>query len=179
MIATRQRSYASGSEGTVVWARDMAVAVAGRHKPRCFHSGGLDKPQCAASVSLLLPAGFSDDMAAANRSRAVSASVDLTDCLQRAGIQTAVEPTNPADEKSGPSRTAVKFSKLKLYALAPDGTDMTPYYDFGPHVVSWTRPLKISVKGGGPVASLMSDALGVKAVADGVGVVFSQAVGYM
>lgn len=148
-----------------MWARDT-IGGRGPHKLHC-------------TALLLLPAGFSDDMAAANRTRAVSASVDLTDCLQRAGVQTAVEPSNPADEKSGPSRAAVKFSQLKLYALAPDGTDMTPYYDFGPHVVSWTRPLKISAKGSSPVASLMSDALGVKAVADGVGVVFSQAVGYM
>lgn len=119
--------------------------------------------------------GFSDDMNMANKTRAVSASIDLTDCLQRAGIKTAVEPSNPADAKSGPRKTAVKTSQLKLYALAPDGTDMTSSFDFGKTVISWTRPLKL--KRGGPAG----EGISVKTASDepDLGVIFTQAVGYV
>lgn len=145
---------------------------------KAIGAGGIDpdevraRPDFCGSVE-----GFADDMGMANRTRAVSASVDLTDCLQRAGIKTAVEPANPSDNKSAPRQAAVKLAQLKLYALAPDGTDMTEWFKFGDHVISWTRPLK--VKQGAGISSATKDGLGVSSVDADDTVVFSQAVGYL
>jgi hypothetical protein len=120
--------------------------------------------------------GFSDDMGMMRETRAVSASVDLTDCLQRAGLKTAVEPSNPTDSKSGPRHPAVKVAQLKLYALAPDGTDMTKSFDFGDHVISWTRPVKMRRSGNSGVPS---EELVVKSLGEDVEIVFSHVVGYV
>jgi hypothetical protein len=129
------------------------------------------RPDLCGSVE-----GFSDDMGVMSKTRAVSASVDLTDCLQRAGLKTAVEPSSPADTKSGPRHPAVKLAQLKLYALAPDGTDMTKNFDFGDYVISWTRPVKMrrSADSGVP-----SEELVVKSLGEDVEIVFSHAVGYV
>lgn len=120
--------------------------------------------------------GFSDDMSMADKTRAVSAAVDVTDCLQRAGIKTAVAPANAADSKSGPSEPAVKVSQLKFLALAPDGTDMTKTFKFGNAVISWTKPLKLRIGGAAGVAS---EELMVKSAGNEREVVFSQVLGYI
>jgi hypothetical protein len=120
--------------------------------------------------------GFSDDMSTADKARAVSAAVDLTDCLQRAGVKTAVSPANPADGKSGPAQPAVKVSQLKFLALAPDGTDMTKSFKFGNAVISWTKPLQLRIGGSAGVAS---EELMVKAAGNEKEVVFSQVLGYV
>lgn len=122
--------------------------------------------------------GFSDDAHMANVTGAVSAAVDLTDCLQRAGVQTAVDPKDPADSKSAPKHAAVKVSQLKLYALAPDGTDLTPKFDFGQAVISWTRPLQLRRSASASDAEVSSGELVVKSVGNGADeTVFAQAVG--
>lgn len=120
--------------------------------------------------------GFSDDLHMANMTAA--AAVDLTDCLQRAGINTAVEALNPTDSNSRPKHAAVKLSQLKLYALAPDGTDMTSSFDFGETLVSWTKPLKLRRSA---TAQVSNGELVVTAAtkANDVDIVFSQAVGYL
>lgn len=90
--------------------------------------------------------GFKDDWDVPHMAKMrVSAAVDLTDCMQRAGLTTAIAPKDPARPKMGPARPAVKLAQLKLYAVAPDGTDLSPLFDFGKQSISWTLPLDVRV----------------------------------
>lgn len=124
--------------------------------------------------------GFSDDVMMAEKSRPVSASVDVTDCLQRAGVKTAVEPKDAADASSGPRQAAVQLSQLQLYALAPDGTDMTKSFDFGHTGISWTRPVKTqrNAPAGAQSRNMVITTVGALQT-DAQDVVFSQALGYL
>lgn len=132
--------------------------------------------------------GFSDDEGAGQLSKVrVNAAVDLTDCLQRAGFDTAVAPKVGEHAERGPARAVVKLSQLRVLALAADGTDLTNQFKFGKPVVSWTLPVDIRVRAADEALLLSrpahrpavggSRALSPSGASSGTGLVFAQVVG--
>jgi hypothetical protein len=107
-------------------------------------------------------AGFNEHIHAADANHILSRAVDLTECLQRAGIATDVPPAHPDRPQRGPSTTPVRMRDLRLVALTADGEDVSDRFNFGRPVVSWALPV---TRTAGAVRAVTASASAVDAAA--------------
>jgi hypothetical protein len=94
------------------------------------------KPNYCGSV-----AGFNEHIHESDANHIISRAVDLTECLQKAGLETNVPPASADDPTRGPSKAPIRLSEIRLVAMTADGEDVSDRYNFGKPVVSWSLPV--------------------------------------